>query len=212
MGSHPRGWSRPFVWAEGAGHVGPGLSELSWGPAEQPAPLLRPRHASSKVQRPPVTSRPQAVWLTAPPYPVPVYFVFLLPGTPDCSHPFLPSAVLRCTVRVASALTLSDEHPHSLLLLPCTLCLPCGRKKGLLLSPLLRPLALQARCREGTRARRRCPAALVGVQTSGQASVLHSPARPSTHGLSVSWHRRRCSLLIADAKLEYSRSMFKVKV
>ena len=137
MGGHPRGWSRPFIWAEGAGsvlncpraalgHVGPGLSELSWGPAERPAPLLRPHHASSKVQRLPVTSRPQAVWLTAPPYPVPVYFVFLLPGTPDCSHPFLPSAVLRCTVRVASAPTLSEEHPHS----------PCCRRRVPSVSPV----------------------------------------------------------------------------
>ena len=163
----------------GVSSTAPGLPSGTWVLACQSSPGDRlsgqplcsdPRHASSKVQRPPVTSRPQAVWLTAPPYPVPVYFVFLLPGTPDSSHPFLPSAVLRCTFAwLLPPPSLTSTLTLCLLLLPCTLCLPCGRKKGLLPSPLLWPLALQARCRVGTRARRRCPAALVGVQTNGQA-------------------------------------------
>lgn len=53
------------------------------------------------------------------------------------------------------------------------------------------------------------PPWVAGRLTAGPLS--RTPARPSTHSLSASWHGRRCSLLTADAKLEYSRSILKVK-
>lgn len=54
-------------------------------------------------------SRLLVVWLTASPFPMPVYLLFLLPGAPHSSLPISPSAVLRRALWGMSVVALSDE-------------------------------------------------------------------------------------------------------